>query len=60
MYDFKELCELIVLEQFKQSLPKVMQTYFKAAEAADNYVFNHKDSWRDKSSGQVKRTLKVF
>lgn len=65
VFTFKELRELIVLEQFKQSLPKVMQTYLndadaktvvKAAEAADNYVLIHKDSWRDKPSGQAKKT----
>lgn len=64
VYDLKELRELIVLEQFKQSLPKVMQTYLndlevksvmKAAEAADNYVLIHKDSWRDRPNGQGKR-----
>lgn len=64
VHDFKELRELMVLEQFKQSLPKVMQTYLndldvksvaKAAEDADNYVLIHKDSWPDKPSNQARR-----
>lgn len=64
MYEFKELRELIVLEQFKQSLVQVLQTHlndvdvkivFNAAEAADNYFLIHRDSWREKSTGQGKR-----
>lgn len=32
-----------------------VKTVSKAAETADNYVLIHKDSWRDKPSGQVRR-----
>lgn len=32
-----------------------VKTVSKAAETADNYVLIHKDSWRDKLSGQVRR-----
>lgn len=43
VYAFKELQELMVLEQFEQSLLKVMQTYLNdldpktVCKAADNY-----------------------
>ncbi|KAK0144590.1 Retrovirus-related Pol polyprotein from transposon 412 [Merluccius polli] len=68
VYDFKQLRELMVLEQFKQSLPRVMQTHlndldvkavFDAAEAADNYALTHRDSWRDRPSGPTTRVREV-
>lgn len=64
MHDFKELHELILLEQFKQSLPEILLTYLndlevetrhKAAEAANNDVLIHKDLWHEKFSVQVRR-----
>ncbi len=63
VYNFNELRELMVLEQFKQSLPRVIQVHLndmgastvsKAAEAADNYVLVQ-NSWCDQP-GQVRRS----
>lgn len=52
---FKELHNLMLLEQFKQFLPKVMQKYsndlevktlVETVKATDKFVFIHKDSLR--------------
>lgn len=51
---FEELTNLIVLEQFKQSVPARISTYIneqkadtavKAAELADDYVLTHKSNF---------------
>ena len=57
VYDFKQLRELMVLEKFEQSLPRVMHTHLndldvKAVfDATDNYALTHRDSWRDRPNG---------
>ena len=65
VYDFIELRELMVLEQFKQSLPRAIEVHLsdlrvstvtKAAEATDNYVLIHQDSWRDKFAEPQRRS----
>ena len=57
VYGVQQLRELMILEQFKQGLPKTIQVHLndlgvstvcRAAEAADNYVLVHKDAWHDK------------
>ena len=64
VYDFKQLRELMVLEKFEQSLPRVMHTHlndldvkavFDTAQAADNYALTHRDSWRDRPNGPTTR-----
>ncbi|XP_034054293.1 uncharacterized protein LOC117534224 isoform X2 [Gymnodraco acuticeps] len=62
---FDGLCELIVLEQFKNILPQRVATYvneqkpptaFRAAELADDFVLTHKGSFAEKySRGDWKR-----
>ncbi|XP_034078707.1 uncharacterized protein LOC117550381 isoform X2 [Gymnodraco acuticeps] len=62
---FDGLCELIVLEQFKNILPQRVATYvneqkpptaFRAAELADDFVLTHKGSFVEKySRGDWKR-----
>ncbi|KAJ4920941.1 hypothetical protein JOQ06_023085 [Pogonophryne albipinna] len=62
---FDGLCELIVLEQFKDILPQRVATYvneqkpstaFRAAELADDFVLTHKGSFTEKySRGDWKR-----
>lgn len=56
---FDGLCELIVLEQFKNILPQRVATYvneqkpstaFRAAELADDFVLTHKGSVTEKYS----------
>ncbi|KAK0137943.1 hypothetical protein N1851_025819 [Merluccius polli] len=52
---FKDLCDLLILEQFKDVLPECMATYLnehevktaaKAAVLADNYALTHKQHLR--------------
>ena len=54
--DFESLCELVVLEQFKNSIPQRIATYLseqkattvlKAAELADDFVLTHQSSLGD-------------
>lgn len=60
-YSYEELKELILLEQFKLSLPKAIQTCLseldlssvtKAAEVADRYALIHKNIRSDKCEWQ--------
>uniref|UniRef100_A0A8P4K9M3 SCAN box domain-containing protein n=1 Tax=Dicentrarchus labrax TaxID=13489 RepID=A0A8P4K9M3_DICLA len=55
---FDELCDLMILEQFKNSLPERIATYIterkmntaaEAAVSADEYVLLHKGSYRERS-----------
>lgn len=55
---FDELCDLMILEQFKNGLPERIATYImeqkistaaEAAVSADEYVLIHKSSFRERS-----------
>ena len=61
---FEKLCDLVILEQFKNSVPKNVATYLtenkvgtpgQAAVLADEYVLIHKSNFNALSSDNVRR-----
>ena len=65
VYSFDKLSNLIVLEQFKNSIPERVATYVteqkpinvvKAAELADDFVLTHKVGWVTRSGGGSQRS----
>ena len=64
MDTFEKLCDLVILEQFKNSVPKNVATYLtenkvgtpgQAAVLADEYVLIHKSNFNALSSDNVRR-----
>ncbi|KAL2085961.1 hypothetical protein ACEWY4_019281 [Coilia grayii] len=66
VYTFQDLRQLMLLEQFKTSVPRQLQVHLneqmvqsasQAAEVADNYVLIHKGSWQEKAGSGPSRYL---
>ena len=65
-HTFQELKQLLLVEQFKASVPRHIELHLtqqqvtdarKAAEMADNYVLVHQEPWKTRPSAGAKRQV---